>query len=667
VACTRSGAGGKPGDAVAPNAAAATLTDRDIAQYAALLQMADARRPDTSLVRAALTSRSSLVRREAARVAGQVHDTTMARLLRGLLTDADTGVAANAAYSLGLIADTGSVDLLARTMPSPAVGVEAAWALGRIGEPARGAVEQLLHDSAVSASVRGALLLAAARLTPPPVDAIVPHLASSDPQVRWCAAYAIARPYAAAGVRALLPLAGDSSSLVRLQVSRALGHRGAGDSLAAPAREALRRLVSDSDLNVRINAVRSLASFGPGERGRVLSLLADNVGNVRVAAAQSLAPVLGQDRKGWLQAWNADTAYMYRRSVLISAMENDVVLPIIDEDNTEGWQHQGDWRLRASVADAGAAALNIQRMREVSLPFWRDPDPRVRVAAFAAMAPHADTAEQHPWRRVFMMPALTDQDFAVRATGLAALEGHASATEVPKYVASYRIAVNDSVNDGRLAAVRDLVAAWRRDSANFTDSLRQALADLPLPADAATRRAGDALPMLAAWRQVTDSISHPLSWYEDKVRMLVLPALAGRRPRVQIVTERGTIMLELFAEDAPLTVDNFLSLIRSGYYNDVRFHRVVPAFVAQDGDRRGDGNGSLRYTIRDELNRHRYDRGAVGMALSGPDTGGSQYFLTLTPQPHLDGGYTVFGRVIDGWAAMDALVQGDHIDAIRVQ
>jgi cyclophilin family peptidyl-prolyl cis-trans isomerase len=92
----------------------------------------------------------------------------------------------------------------------------------------------------------------------------------------------------------------------------------------------------------------------------------------------------------------------------------------------------------------------------------------------------------------------------------------------------------------------------------------------------------------------------------------------------------------------------------------------VPGFVAQDGDPRGDGEGGPGYAVRDELTLLPYDRGTVGMALSGPDTGGSQYFLTLTPQPHLTGHYTVFGQVTSGLSAMDALVEGDAITSVRV-
>jgi cyclophilin family peptidyl-prolyl cis-trans isomerase len=145
-----------------------------------------------------------------------------------------------------------------------------------------------------------------------------------------------------------------------------------------------------------------------------------------------------------------------------------------------------------------------------------------------------------------------------------------------------------------------------------------------------------------------------------------VPALSGKNPRADLRTARGTITIEFAPVDAPLTVQNFLTLARAGYYDSLHWHRVVPAFVAQDGDRRGEGSGGPGYSIRDELNRLRYARGVVGMALSGPDTGGSQYYITLTPQPHLDAGYTAFARVVAGEAALDATVQGDAILAVRI-
>jgi cyclophilin family peptidyl-prolyl cis-trans isomerase len=136
---------------------------------------------------------------------------------------------------------------------------------------------------------------------------------------------------------------------------------------------------------------------------------------------------------------------------------------------------------------------------------------------------------------------------------------------------------------------------------------------------------------------------------------------------VYIDTDRGTIQIELAVLDAPLTVENFISLARKGYFNGLSVHRVVPDFVVQDGDPRGDGEGGPGYSIRDELNQRPYLRGTVGMALDPwPDTGGSQYFITHSPQPNLDGKYTVFGRVIAGMEIVDKIQQWDVIRAVRV-
>ena len=116
--------------------------------------------------------------------------------------------------------------------------------------------------------------------------------------------------------------------------------------------------------------------------------------------------------------------------------------------------------------------------------------------------------------------------------------------------------------------------------------------------------------------------------------------------------------MRLACPQAPLTCLNFLQLAGQGFFDGLPFHRVVPDFVVQGGDPRGDGSGGPGYTIRDEINRLRYDRGAVGMALAGPDTGGSQFFITLSPQPHLDGGYTVFGEVVAGDEVLDQIRAG---------
>ena len=132
-------------------------------------------------------------------------------------------------------------------------------------------------------------------------------------------------------------------------------------------------------------------------------------------------------------------------------------------------------------------------------------------------------------------------------------------------------------------------------------------------------------------------------------------------------TDRGTIEIELAVLDAPLTVENFVRLARMAHFDGVIIHRVVPDFVIQSGDPRGDGEGGPGYTIRDEISERPYLRGTVGMALDAwGDTGGSQFFITHSPQPHLDARYTVFGRVIAGMDVVDQIQQGDVIRRVRV-
>lgn len=146
-------------------------------------------------------------------------------------------------------------------------------------------------------------------------------------------------------------------------------------------------------------------------------------------------------------------------------------------------------------------------------------------------------------------------------------------------------------------------------------------------------------------------------------------ALSRKNGGVQAVltTEKGVFRILFTPEEAPLTVDNYVKLARSGYFNGLTVHRVVPNFVMQDGDPQGDGNGGPGWSIRCEINMLPFDRGAVGMALSGKDTGGSQWFVDHSPQPHLDGGYTVFGHVSDeDMNVVDTIVRGDKILNVKV-
>ena len=149
----------------------------------------------------------------------------------------------------------------------------------------------------------------------------------------------------------------------------------------------------------------------------------------------------------------------------------------------------------------------------------------------------------------------------------------------------------------------------------------------------------------------------------DDTASMVAPAFS---PQAYVQTSRGEFRIELAVIDAPRTVANFVALAGRGFFDGIAWHRIVPDFVAQVGDPRGDGEGGPGYTIRDELNQRPYLRGAVGMALDWRDTGGSQFFITLSPQPHLDARYTVFGHVVAGMDVVDRLEPWDRITSVRV-
>ena len=134
------------------------------------------------------------------------------------------------------------------------------------------------------------------------------------------------------------------------------------------------------------------------------------------------------------------------------------------------------------------------------------------------------------------------------------------------------------------------------------------------------------------------------------------------------MADGGDIVIELFDKEAPGTVQNFVDLINKGFYNGLRFHRVIPGFVAQGRCPNGNGTGGPVYTIKDELvgNPHKHERGALSMAHRGPNTGGSQFFIVYEPQPHLDGVHTVFGKVIEGMDVVDGIHQGDIMETVEV-
>lgn len=138
--------------------------------------------------------------------------------------------------------------------------------------------------------------------------------------------------------------------------------------------------------------------------------------------------------------------------------------------------------------------------------------------------------------------------------------------------------------------------------------------------------------------------------------------------RITMETNRGTLELELYPLHAPKTVNNFIFLAREGFYDGVLFHRVIKDFVIQGGDPTGTGRGGPGYQFEDECkgNPLTHERGVISMANAGPNTNGSQFFITHSPQPHLNGKHTVFGKVVKGLEVVDAIKQGDKMESVTV-
>jgi peptidyl-prolyl cis-trans isomerase B (cyclophilin B) len=251
---------------------------------------------------------------------------------------------------------------------------------------------------------------------------------------------------------------------------------------------------------------------------------------------------------------------------------------------------------------------------------------------------------------------------------IAALEHRARATDVDRVVAAEAfIADTDPrirtaalqrlanlANDSLSARVRLLAVRASTDR----DAIVRSLAErLLAPRDSITRSPRRATP---------DSlVARPLIEYERLVHRW--GALGSPQPVAVIETDYGVVTLQLYGREAPLVVEAFVRLAQEGFYRNTVFHRVVPNFVVQDGDPRGDGTGGPGFSLRESFSRRRHERGCLGLATSGPDTGGSQYYLCHSSQPHLDGAYTVFGTVLSGFDVMDRIVQGDRMLRIRVQ
>jgi len=567
-----------------------------------------------------------------------------------------------AVFALGEMDDPAAVPLLVEALDDTDAPTRtfAAEALGKLkAAQAVDALIPLLTDR--DEEVAGMTLLALWKIDPGEslprqVEAAARLLSSASGELRRRAAYFLmrskmGRPDDAAIENALLDAVGDPDPLLRSFVAR-----GLGASKTPASTDALLELAKDPDRRVRINAFNGLGAR-PVDKGwqSYATGLDDADTGVRLAALASLATCAEPPARQALEEALHDDRARFREVALRALGTRDAkeALPLL-----EPLVSDPAWSVRARASEA-LALIGGSEVEPFLSRLAVDDDPRVRSAAVAAVA----GSRTDPGRSI-VTKALADDDLFVRAAALGALgEAAGAGHDDPEsltgaLIEGYRRGAGDVQNDARLAALDGL-------GRTGTDRAREAIGTALDDADyLVRRRAAELMRDRFGVDRVAEvrgpEASRDAAGYLEAVRR------GRRRVTATFDTDAGRIVVELLAADAPLTVDNFIRLSKEGRLDGLAFHRVVPNFVIQDGDPRGDGNGGPPWQIRCEINMRRYGTGTLGMALSGKDTGGSQYFMTHSPQPHLDGGYTVFGQVISGQEVVDRMVQGDGIQQVTI-
>lgn len=655
---------------------AVTQESAVIEQLAPVLAAEDARQWQPELFQRALIAPDSLVRRLAALAAGRIGDFRATPSLLQLLDQPDSTVRVAAAFALGLLGDSSALEpLIKRLTALPALDSatadEAVTAVAKIGGRRSGDFfASVLQGKVAPSQVNPAptisqVLLESWRLAADaPITALLPFADDTNQTVRWHALYSLARLRAPDAANHLIDALRAEDAGIRAIAARALNRSYADSARLAPATVSnlLIRVVDDPDPGVRINALRSLASYADSALApAVAPKLGDPDPNVRVQAAGCLGELSGPAaRAALLRVLKAKETFALRRQALLSLARAD---PATFGRVAGGWRSSADWRERATAAEGWALA------GAKGTPwFTADADGRVIAAGLQAWleaVPGPDRILLDAARRLLAHP-----DAATRSLAADALARAADPGDLATLTAMYKRAARDSFPDASLSALNAVVAIRRRGAAAESRVDREFLQSVPRPANYLLRRWAE-----ANWPEASErwgpgfpvTTGRSLQDYRDLARQFLLAPDSLARPHVFIETEqRGILEIELLGPEAPLTVANFLRLIDRRFFDGNRWHRVVPNFVIQDGDPRGDGFGGPGGAIRDEINRVRYGtKPMLGMALSGPDTGSSQWFITLAPQPHLDGAYTVFGRIVGNLAPLTRITQGDVIRTIR--
>jgi len=618
------------------------------------------------------------------------------RYLTAANTDPNSELAIRTVRTLGIIGDTLTADMLIPILKiwSYRISSEAAFALGQMGakkarpaleetalggppELAARAVEALakLADSASvdvmdilfahrDPNIRYAAAVSAwkfksKKLTP----ALGRLLSDSVPQVRFGAAWSLARFPDSAAIPALQRAINDVDEYVRAQVVRPLGALKVKQ--AAP--EVAGLVQADPDWKVRINACRALAAMEAAEQAPVLRrVLAEEmarrrpdyhliieaalaVGVLKDAGGLDLIRRLAKRPETFLRAWAATALASYKTSAVVKDLT--------------GLAGDYEWRVRAKAAE-GLGVVSQPEAFEVLTKLVSDPDYRVRYPALGAMAEYKDQG-----LRSYLKSGVAGNDFAMVATACEIVGTRKDSSLLSDIVQAYRKNINERGIDFKLSWLDAAKALVDSGAVSKDDSRVNTLLELGLvDPDRLIRKKAVELG-----KKLGKDVSYRLGAFRPEIQedsvLDYVHRLQDYHVFITLATDQGEVTIELLGGRAPRTAANFWRLCAKGYFSGRSFHRVVPNFVVQDGCNRGDGWGGPGYTIRCEYNDLTYERGMVGMALSGKDTGGSQFFFCHAPQPHLDGRYTIFGRVTKGIEIVDLIQVGDkyEIKSIALQ
>lgn len=599
----------------------------------------DARAWSDGVLKGFLADTSAATRARAALAVGRLQDSTAAPALLPLLRDRAPEVRREAAFALGQAGWKGARAPLERALADADAEVVdlAIEALGKLGERAATAKIVKFLDSHRGAQRAHAAVALWRLADTTAVGPLLSHLSARDASLRWRVVYALEKlPLPERIGPAVEPLLRDPDALVRAHAARTLGRIKARRSVGALAAACF-----DDEDAVYVNALRALQAIADSSNAAqlpaVYPLLKHADPHVRVTAATVLA-----DSFVWGGA-STDLLRDARMSLMRSLGDADPA--------TRGACG------RALVMRLGArSAATVEKLLADSVVY-------VRTAVLDGVRQLGDPAIA---ATVLAVSLGEDRPLLERMTA-AEIAGQLGGRSRPEALAPLLPVVRAGVNDANLlfaAACAGALGDWG-DSAS-AGMLAGAYAARGRDAEPDARLAiREALRQLAG-AAFADSIERAARAPAPAREYAADFASVPRERGAIIHTSAGDIEWAFEANLAPQTVRNFVALARRGYFDGTAFHRVVPDFVIQDGDPTGTGSGGPGHTIRCEYNRLRYETGMVGMALSGKDTGGSQWFVTLSPQPHLDGRYTIFARVVRGLAAARAVTQGTKITKVEI-